>query len=203
MAARTSLCAGICSSSPVTPGLRPSHWERTDFPKRSSSPQSRSSCHSPCTGHVQSHQKNAFPDFTAPRNTHWDLVDLEDVRWYVSLAQRGLDGSANRLLERRVQLMPRTHLDEQQHTVVFVLQATLANAYCVFDASGKLWALKHDVNLVRTKIQADSGFQHAVACSSIIQHISPRGKGKTQKLRIKMRTCGRRLCIPSCAGSWR
>jgi hypothetical protein len=86
--------------------------------------------------------------------THWDLLDLEYMRRYVSAAQRCPDGSADCLLERRVQLVPCAHLDEQQHTLVFILRPALAHTYRVVDACGKHRTLEHAVDLARTEAHA-------------------------------------------------
>jgi hypothetical protein len=80
----------------------------------------------------------------------------------MSAAQRSLDGSAHRLLERRVELVPRAHLDEQQHMLVFVLWLALAHTYHIADACGEHKSLKHTIDLARTKAHA-RWVQHAVA----------------------------------------
>ena len=77
-----------------------------------------------------------YPVKQSTAGTHWDLLHLEDVRvqWYVSPAQRCVDGGGNCVLEWWVQLMHRAHLDEQQHTLTFALWPSLINAYHVVDA---------------------------------------------------------------------
>ena len=161
MTARTSLCPGICSSSPMPLGSRPSRSGLPASPRRSSLLQFRFSCRSPYTnphprisGHVTKQ--------STTQGTHWNLVDLEYVRRYVSSAKCRLDGTADCLLERLVQLVPRAHLYKQQHTLIFVLRPALAHTYRVVDPCGKHRSLEHAVDLARAEAHPRR-VQHAVA----------------------------------------
>ena len=68
----------------------------------------------------------------------------------------------NCVLEWWVQLMHRAHLNEQQHTLIFVLWPSLINAYHVVDACSKRTTLEHAINIAQTKAHARR-VQHAVA----------------------------------------
>jgi hypothetical protein len=65
--------------------------------------------------------------------------------------QRSPDRSTDRLLKGLVQLLPRAHLDEQQHTLVLVLRSALADADRVVDARRELGPLEHAVNFSRAE----------------------------------------------------
>ena len=58
--------------------------------------------------------------------------------------------------------MHRAHLNEQQHTLIFVLWPSLIDAYHVVDACSKRTALEHAINIAQTKAHARR-VQHAVA----------------------------------------
>ena len=80
-------------------------------------------------------------------DTHRELLHLEYLRRYESLAESRPNRSANALLEGWVQHVPCAHIDRQRHTLDFVLRPALVDAYCVVDACGKHGALQHAVYL--------------------------------------------------------
>lgn len=80
----------------------------------------------------------------------------------MSRAQRLFDAHADVLLEGLVELVPRAHLDEQQHALVFILWSALAHADRVVDARSEAGSFKYSVDLARPKAHP-GGIQHTVA----------------------------------------
>lgn len=91
--------------------------------------------------------------------------------------------------------MPRTHLDEKQHTLVFVLRPALAHTYRVVDACGKQGAVEHTVDLTQGEAHT-RGVQHAVAGIYKREHLGTR----KEKGREEGADLGPRICYPFVCG---
>jgi hypothetical protein len=200
-AVRTSPCPDNCSSAsaPGTPVLRPPRFERPSFQRRSPSPQFRFSCHSPC-----GHHRQRVSDCTLPRNQPQALTRTSSTSEMFACTCHPLSAALMAVQiasEGRPSLRPARIL--MQHTLVFVLRQALAHASRIVDArsekgrSSTRWISRE---LKRTH----RGVQHAVtgtqSGSTSVQTGRIRGR---MGGRDGMGTSGRRLCTPSCVGSWR
>ena len=133
--------------------------EQNVFPKRSS-------FRSPCTVHIQAIRKANRTVSRQAINCRHSLGYPPPRRCTSTMvrvaAQRRVDDGGNGVLGWWVQLMHRAHLNEQQHTLIFVLWPSLINAYHVVDACSKRTTLEHAINIAQTKAHARR-VQHAVA----------------------------------------